>query len=175
MTPMGSMAEWREEAQALERFAIALTSEARLGRDSTATGFLLHSLVNRAILAAQSGDGPSNLSRRARLLALFIRLHRRHVRMQSIEDDGVDVILSREGSPIERLISAMPLEQREALLLVVLERLSHAEAAAVLEIPFAALIERLTRARAALSRSPSTSVTALATRRGGAPHLRLIK
>jgi RNA polymerase sigma-70 factor, ECF subfamily len=175
MTLMGSVAEWREEAQALERFAMALTSEYRLSRDPTSTGFLVNSLVNRAILAAQSGEGPRGLDRRARLLAVFIRLHRRHVRMQSLEEDGVDPGFSRENSQIERLISAMPLEQREALLLVVLERFSHAEAAAVLEIPLAALIERLARARAALSRTASMSSSASARRRGGAPHLRLIK
>jgi predicted DNA-binding protein (UPF0251 family) len=172
---MGSMAEWREEAQALERFAMALAPDCRLNRDPTANGFLVNSLVNRAILATQSGDGPRGLSRRARLLAVFIRLHRRHVRMQNIEDEGLDVGFSRESSSMERLISAMPLEQREALLLVVVERLSHTEAAAVLEIPLAALIERLTRARVALSRNDATYREASAQRRAGPSHLRLIK
>ena len=175
MSLLGSMAEWREEARALGRFAMALAPDVRLGRDTVAANLLVDSLVNRAILAAQNGDGPSGLSRRSRLLALFIRLHRRHVRTQCLEDEGGEGGASRGGALVERAISAMPLEQREALLLVVLERLSHAEAAAVLEIPFAALIERLTRARAAVSRAAATPLHAPTQRRGGAPHLRLIK
>jgi hypothetical protein len=174
MSLLGSTAEWREEARALGRFAMALAPDARLGREPAAVTLLVDSLVNRAILAAQNGDGPSGLSRRSRLLALFIRLHRRHVRTQSFDDEGIEGGVSRSGALLERAISAMALEQREALLLVVLERLSHAEAAAVLEIPLAALIERLTRARAALSLA-AAPLDAPAQRRSGAPHLRLIK
>jgi len=44
----------------------------------------------------------------------------------------------------------LPLEQREALLLVVLEGASYAEAADILGIPAGTLMSRLGRARAAL-------------------------
>lgn len=49
-----------------------------------------------------------------------------------------------------RAIEALPPEQREALLLVVLEGLSYAEAASILEIPQGTLMSRLSRARASL-------------------------
>ena len=49
-----------------------------------------------------------------------------------------------------RAIDTLGPEQREALLLVVLEGLSYSEAAGVLEIPIGTLMSRLGRARAAL-------------------------
>jgi hypothetical protein len=174
MSVLGSIAEWREEAKALERFAYALTPDARSNRDPAAAALLADSLINRAVLAVQNGEGPVGLGRRLQLLALFIHLHRRHVRMQSLDDEFADGAYGRDGGQIERVVCAMPLEQREALLLVVLERLSHAEAAAVLEISFAALIDRLTRARAALSRAAAGRLDT-SRRKKGVGHLRLIK
>jgi predicted DNA-binding protein (UPF0251 family) len=174
MSVLGSMGEWREEAKALERFAFALTPDARSNRDSAAAILLADSLINRSILAVQNGEGPSGLNRRSRLLALFIRLHRRHVRMQNLDEEIINGGYERDRGPIERVVSAMPLEQREALLLVVLERLSHAEAATVLEISFATLIDRLIRARAALSRATALHIGASVHKKSVA-HLRLIK
>jgi RNA polymerase sigma-70 factor (ECF subfamily) len=49
-----------------------------------------------------------------------------------------------------RAIDTLAAEQREALLLVVLEGMSYAEAAAVLGVPVGTLMSRLGRARAAL-------------------------
>ena len=46
--------------------------------------------------------------------------------------------------------TSCPTEQREALLLVVLEGMSYAEAARILGIPDGTLMSRLSRARAAL-------------------------
>jgi RNA polymerase sigma-70 factor, ECF subfamily len=175
MSVVGSMADWREEAKALGRFANALTPDARSGRDPAAAAPLADSLVNRAVLAVQNGEGPSELNRRLRLLAVFIRLHRRHVRMQNLDDDMVEGAFVRESALVERVIGSMALDQREALLLVVLERLSHAEAAAVLEISLAALIDRLARARAALSRTTALPVDGIARSKKSAAHLRLIK
>jgi len=48
---------------------------------------------------------------------------------------------------MSRAIDRLPLEQREALLLVALEGLSYEDAAAVLEIPTGTLMSRLSRAR----------------------------
>jgi RNA polymerase sigma-70 factor (ECF subfamily) len=51
---------------------------------------------------------------------------------------------------LSRAIATLVEEQREALLLVVLEGLSYSEAAAALDIPMGTLMSRLGRARAAL-------------------------
>jgi RNA polymerase sigma-70 factor (ECF subfamily) len=51
---------------------------------------------------------------------------------------------------IAKAIDTLAHEQREALLLVVLEGLSYSEAAGVLGIPMGTLMSRLGRARAAL-------------------------
>ena len=65
-----------------------------------------------------------------------------------------------------RAIDSLAVDQREALLLVVLEGLSYAEAAEVLDIPMGTLMSRLGRARAALR-----SLTGA----GDEPRLRTVK
>ena len=64
-----------------------------------------------------------------------------------------------------RAMQALPSEQREALLLVAVEGMSYAEAAAVLDIPSGTLMSRLARARAALRRATEE----------GPPRLRTVK
>ena len=49
-----------------------------------------------------------------------------------------------------RAVSALPVDQREALLLVVIDGASYQEAAGILGIPTGTLMSRLGRARAAL-------------------------
>lgn len=65
-----------------------------------------------------------------------------------------------------RAIDTLPLEQKEALLLIALEGMSYQEAAAILKIPLGTLMSRLGRARAALR---------LATGTPAEPHLRTVK
>jgi DNA-directed RNA polymerase specialized sigma24 family protein len=175
MSVRGSTVEWREEAQALERFALALAADTRFTRDRAAAALLAESLINRSVLALHNGEGPRELGRHSRLLCLFVRFHRRHLRLRSLEEEGAENGGLRDAALLERVIAAMPLEWREALLLVVIERLSHGEAAAVLEIPLTALVDRLVRARAALSQALASPIKATPERRRGAPHLRLIK
>ncbi len=76
----------------------------------------------------------------------------------------------------------LPLELRECLLLVVLERFSHLEAAHMLDISLASLFDRLSRGRAMLAAALSESrVVSPPDRAPGrpqrrsAPHLRLVK
>ena len=175
MSVTGSTAEWREEARALERFALAVTPDARFACDRASATLLAENLINRSVLAFHNGDGPSVLGPRDRLLCLFVRFLRRHVRLRSVDEDGGEGDGLRDGAALERAIAGLPLEWREALLLVVLERLSHVEAAAVLEIPLNALLDRLARARAALSDALTTSLKAPSRRLHRAPHLRVIK
>jgi hypothetical protein len=176
MSLLDSADMWEKEAQGLERLGLALLPHARTDRDSRAATFLVDTLISRALLAARNGEGPGGLSRRLRLLSLLIRFHRRHVRARSVEEEGAEDG-GRCGVLVERVLRAMPLELREALLLVVIERLSHSEAAAVLEISLGALLDRITRARAALSRASeeAANLAAQTSRRGGASHLRLVK
>ncbi|HLH51747.1 MAG TPA: sigma factor-like helix-turn-helix DNA-binding protein [Roseiarcus sp.] len=167
---LSSTAEWREEARAVRRFAVALASDERFARDRGAAALVADSLVNRALLALHNGEGPAALSRRLRLLCLLVRFHRRHIHLRSFDEDCPESGFAG-GAPMERAVAALPAEWREALLLVAIERLSHQEAAAVLEISLAALLDRLARARAALSQASSAAPE----RRNAAPHLRLIK
>jgi RNA polymerase sigma-70 factor (ECF subfamily) len=67
---------------------------------------------------------------------------------------------------IARAIETLAAEQREALLLVVLEGMSYSDAADVLGIPMGTLMSRLGRARAALR---------VATGAAEAPRLRTVK
>ncbi len=70
---------------------------------------------------------------------------------------------------------ALPLELREALLLVSLARFTHAEAAQALDIPLSRLVERLERARCRLAAHMGVDVDAGASDWSGAAHLRVIK
>jgi DNA-directed RNA polymerase specialized sigma24 family protein len=70
---------------------------------------------------------------------------------------------------------ALPLELREALLLVSLARFSHAEAAAALDIPLNRLIERLERGRCRLAVHMGVDIDACGAGWTGAAHLRVIK
>jgi RNA polymerase sigma-70 factor (ECF subfamily) len=84
------------------------------------------------------------------------------------------------GSALEQAMRSLPLELRESLLLVVLERFSHVEAAQALDISLATLIERLARGRAMLAAALSEIAVlapdrALRPPRRSPPHLRLVK
>lgn len=70
----------------------------------------------------------------------------------------------------------MPLEQREALLLVVLAGFTHREAAEALDIPLSLLVERLGRARERLAlASGDADEFEPAAPTSGAPYLKVIK
>ncbi|MGA8584678.1 MAG: sigma factor-like helix-turn-helix DNA-binding protein [Roseiarcus sp.] len=74
-------------------------------------------------------------------------------------------------------VRALPLELREALLIVVLASLTHREAASALDISLATLVGRLTKAReriSALTRAPTAAETAGAAS-PSVPHLRVVK
>lgn len=183
LTPKNELADPRE---ALRRFGQAVACDNWLVCDERSARALVDNLSRRAVLAARNGEGSATSDRRLRLFSLFIRFYRRHVRMTALEDGEAAPPLSRGadardgGSPMARAVRSLPLDLREALLLVVLERFSHVEAAQALDISLAALIDRLGRARAMLSRAlgepsavaPELSL-GLAPRR--APYLRLVK
>ena len=70
-------------------------------------------------------------------------------------------------------VRALPLDLREALLIVVLAGFTHREAASALDISLATLIARLTKARERVAALTRTPVAAEALR--AVPHLRVVK
>lgn len=61
-------------------------------------------------------------------------------------------LLSLELRDVVRAVAALPLEQREVLLLVGLEGMSYQATAGILDVPVGTVMSRLSRARAALHR-----------------------
>jgi predicted DNA-binding protein (UPF0251 family) len=173
----------------LRRYGLAVARDNRPICDERSAAVLVENLSRRAALAARNGEGSSGADSRLRLFSLFIRFHRRHVRMAAMEDGFLPLHVapgetdSRDrASSLERAIRNLPLELRESLLLVVLERFSHSEAAEALDISLATLIERLARARTMLAAGLSQRRPAPLRNppdghawRRGAPHLRLVK
>jgi Sigma-70, region 4 len=153
----------------LWRFGLALARDDRLVCDQRSALLLVENLGRRALLAVRNGAGRGD--QRLQVFSLFIRLYRRHARLAAAEDGADETAPPSASGPaergdcslIKRAIRNLPLELREALLLVVLERFSHREAAEALDIPLGALIDRLRRGRAFLAaevaqrRAPSSS------------------
>jgi predicted DNA-binding protein (UPF0251 family) len=170
----------------LRQFGVALTRDDRLVLDQASAAALVDRLFRQASLEAVAGvrydaDGADRDDARVRAFGQFVRLYRRHVRRLAL-DDGEPAwdehAESARGKPRTNEIStaaavcALPLELREALLIVVLASFTHKEAASALDISLATLIARLTKARervAALTRP----LAAAAPR--AAPHLRVVK
>ena len=68
-----------------------------------------------------------------------------------IGDDGARAIEARiELGEVGRALDELPAEQREAVVLVLVEGLAYKEAAAILEVPMGTLTSRLVRGRQAL-------------------------
>lgn len=140
---------------ALRRYARALTRNADRADD------LVQDCIERAIRkqALWKPTGPL----KAWLFRILLNLYRNELRVARRRGDHVPVdtlVIEPSVAPaqpgrialneLSRAIATLVDEQREALLLVVLEGLSYSEAAAALEIPMGTLMSRLGRARAAL-------------------------
>jgi RNA polymerase sigma-70 factor (ECF subfamily) len=140
---------------ALRRYARALTRNADRADD------LVQDCLERALRKRSLWRPTGPL--RAWLFRMLLNIYRNDAR--SLRRRGTSVPL--DDMPFEpstpapqpgyialaelgRALDQLPLEQREALLLVVLEGASYAEAADILGIPAGTLMSRLGRARAAL-------------------------
>jgi RNA polymerase sigma-70 factor (ECF subfamily) len=155
---------------ALRRYARALT------RDLDRADDLVQDCLERAI-ARRSLFRPKGPVR-AWLFTILVNLHRNNLRGARRRGDVVDIESIPEPSvpppqpghlalaELDRAIGTLPLEQKEALLLVTLEGLPYAEAATILDIPLGTLMSRLGRARAALR-----TLTGIPSE----PHLRTVK
>jgi RNA polymerase sigma-70 factor, ECF subfamily len=155
---------------ALRRYARALT------RDFDRADDLVQDCLERAL--AKRGLFRPRGPVRAWLFTILVNLHRNSLRDDRRRGETVDLADVPEPSvlppqlghlalaELDRAIGTLPLEQREALLLVTLEGLPYGEAAAILDIPIGTLMSRLGRARAtlkAITGGPSE------------PHLRTVK
>ena len=124
-------------APSLRRFARALAAD----RDETAD-----QIVREAIDRFR-GQAESTSHLRAALYASVVHIHRSR-RLPAIHETQS----GRAGrGGVAQQIERLPLDQREVLLLVVLEQLSYDEVATVLSLPRSSVVARLARARAALS------------------------
>ncbi len=141
---------------ALRRYARALT------RDADRADDLVQDCLERAIRkrGLWSPTGPLRSWLFKMLLNIYrndLRKNRRRGGYQVPLDDLVvepAVPAPQPGrialAEMARAVDSLPVEQREALLLVVLEGASYSEAAGILGIPAGKLWSRLARARAAL-------------------------
>jgi RNA polymerase sigma-70 factor (ECF subfamily) len=155
---------------ALRRYARALTHDADRADDLVLD--CLERAVRKRLLWRPTG------SLRSWLFTMLLNIHRNDLRRMkreraafapgpaTIEPTAPAAQPSRLAlAETARAMQELPEEQRAALLLVVLEGMSYAEAAGVLGIPAGTLMSRLARARQTLK--------ALAD--GEAPRLRCIK
>lgn len=153
------MGEFLDEIEAavpaLRRYARALTRNADRADD------LVQDCLERAIRKRRLWLPTGPL--RSWLFRILLNLYRNEARRDRRRGEPMPLeAMSFEPSTpapqpgrlalaeIARAIDLLPDDQREALLLVVLEGMSYAEAARVLSIPDGTLMSRLSRARAAL-------------------------
>jgi len=166
--------EWADDANGLRRFGLALVRDDRLALDDSAAARLVDKLIRQSCVAPIAGL--VKIAGRAGAYARFVQLHRRHVRRMALDEDaGWTEQAAARGPSVVSGMRALPLELREALLLVSLARFSHTEAAEALDIPLSRLIERLERARCRLAAHMGVDIDAASTGWAGAAHLRVIK
>ena len=156
---------------ALRRYARALTRNADRADD------LVQDCIERAIRkqALWKPTGPL----KSWLFRILLNLYRNELRSARRRGEHVAVetlLVEPSVAPAQpgrialaemaRAIDALAAEQREALLLVVIDGMNYSEAAEVIGIPMGTLMSRLGRARAALR---------VATGAGEEPRLRTVK
>lgn len=162
--------ELEANVPALRRYARALT------RDLDQADDLVQDCLERAI-ARRSLFRPRG-PLRPWLFTILTNLYRNARRSERRRGGHVDIdtlpdLATPPSQPghlalaeLDRAIGTLPLDQKEALLLVTLEGLAYAEAAAILGIPNGTLMSRLGRARATLRQLTGTQAE---------PHLRTVK
>jgi hypothetical protein len=176
----------------LRRFGLALTRDDRFVLDHGTATALVERLFRQASFEAVDASvghearGHAREDGRVRAFGQFVRLYRRHVRRLAFDDGeaGWDESVENDrrraatgGIGMAAAVRALPLELREALLIVVMAGLTHREAASALDISLATLVARLTKAReriSALTHAPTAAETAGAVA-PSVPHLRVVK
>jgi RNA polymerase sigma-70 factor, ECF subfamily len=151
---------------ALRRYARALCHDRELA-DDLVQDCLERAMRKRSLFRPQ---GPV----RPWLFRILLNLYRNDLRR--IRRQGVHVPVDADGdygttpgSQLPRLellkvsqaLNELPMEQREALLLVALEGMSYEEASAILEVPAGTVMSRISRARQALRAATGTPMPIL--------------
>jgi hypothetical protein len=154
---------------------LALVRDERIVLDDSAAARLVDKLIRQSCVAPIAPGGGERLAGRAGAYARFVQLYRRHVRRMTLDEDAAWSETPARGPSVISGVRTLPLELREALLLVCLARFTHAEAAQALDVPLSRLVERLERARCRLAAHMGVDVDSGASGWSGAAHLRVIK
>ena len=186
---MPPLSECLADLSDLRQFGVALARDDRFVVDHASAATLVDRLFRQASLEAVGegvrgeADRATHADARLRAFAQLVRLHRRHVRRLAYDDgepgwdenaQSAEGKAPASGMGTAAAVRKLPLELREALLIVVLARFSHQEAASALDISLATLIARLTKARERVEAlTHAGSATAAGPR--GVPHLRVVK
>lgn len=165
--------EWADDANGLRRFGLALVRDERFVIDDSAAARLVDKLIRQSCVAPIAQGARS--TGRAAAFSRFVQLYRRHIRRMTLDEDQAWSESAARGPSVVSGVRALPLELREALLLVGLARFTHAEAAQALDIPLSRLIERLERARCRLAAHMGVDIESGVAGWSGAAHLRVIK
>lgn len=133
----------------LRRYARALVGERSAADD------LVQDTLERALNKLHLWKRGTDL--RAWLFTVMHNVHVNQVRSRreyaTLDGDALELPVrpthdvGLEARDLERMLARLPVEQREVLLLVVLEDMSYDEAAATLGIPIGTVMSRLSRAR----------------------------
>lgn len=162
--------EIEKHIPALRRYARSLT------RNSDRADDLVQDCLERAIRKKSLWQPTGSL--KAWLFRILLNIYRNDLRrMRHTAHEALDTLPVEPSTPapqgdrlalaeVSRAMDKLPDEQREALLLVVLEGMSYAEAAKALAIPAGTLMSRLSRARATLKKL---------TNEGDEPRLRTVQ
>lgn len=141
----------------LRRFAIALTGSAADGDD------LVQDTVERALKNLHAWEPGTRLDSWMFRIAKnrFIDTRRSAMRSKTVDLEGMEEKAVLDGAraleshlafqDTAKALQALPVEQRQAVALVLVEGLSYREAADILEIPIGTLTSRIARAREALT------------------------
>lgn len=168
----------------LRRYAKALSNSACL-EGETSDGLVQRTLMH----ALQTGALSPRSDIDVWLYSLLTQFHRdaqNRLHGASAAGDGRSSVYGSgagdkpmpQNRPLEGLgagLANLNLDQREALLLVVLEGFSYGQASHILRISRATLIARLAHARATLSTALTAMPRAASSQRRPPPYLRLIK
>ncbi len=150
---MGFITEVEDAIPALQRYARAML------RDPVRADDLVQDCLEKALRKRHLWK-PSGAVR-SWLFKMMLNIHRDQLRsphararFETVEDvplKAPDVQTGRTAlRETARHLAGLPLEQRQALLLIAVEGFSYAEACKILAIPQGTLMSRLARARAAL-------------------------